>query len=157
MIREILTFRPIRQGTDIDGALEYLSKVTRRRVVAFLISDFLDAEFSDALRVAARRHDLTAVSVADPREEDLPSLGLVELRDAETGESFVLDTSNRRLVEEYREAGRQHRTALQELFRSTGVGEIEVRTDRAYVDAIVRFFRSREQSRGSFRARGSYS
>ncbi|HUP22899.1 MAG TPA: DUF58 domain-containing protein, partial [Thermoanaerobaculia bacterium] len=92
VIREILSFRATRRHTDIDGALEFLGRVTPRRVVAFLISDFLDQGFENRLRVAARRHDLTAITVTDPRETELPDVGLLELEDAESGELVLVDT-----------------------------------------------------------------
>lgn len=151
VIREILTYRPIRRGTDVNGALEYLGKVTPRRVVAFLISDFLDSGYEDSLKVAARKHDLTVVTITDPREEELPRVGMIELQDAETGETIIVDTSDRRLLEDFRAESRRERSELQALLRSAGAGEIAIRTDRPYVDSIIRFFKSREQGRGRLR------
>ncbi len=151
VIREILTYRPIRRGTDVNGALEYLGKVTPRRVVAFLISDFLDSGYEDSLKVAARKHDLTVVTITDPREEELPRVGMIELQDAETGETIIVDTSDRRLLEDFRAESRRERSELQALLRSAGAGEIAIRTDRPYVDSIIRFFKSREQVRGRLR------
>ncbi len=148
VIREVLTFRPRRKGTDLEGALEFLGRVSRRRSTAFILSDFLDVEFEDRLRLAARRHDLTAVTVADPRETDLPRIGLIELQDAETGESMLLDTSAPGVVDELGALGSRARSERSELFRSTGVGEIQVSTNEPYVDAIVRFFKARERARG---------
>ena len=147
VIREILTYRPRRKGTDLEGAIEYLGKVTRRRVVGFVISDFLDVEFADSLRIASRRHDLTAVTVADPREGELPRVGLIDLQDAETGESLLVDTWDRSLVGAFAAMSAKDRAERSELFRSNGVGEIQVWTDRPYVDSIVRFFRRRERAR----------
>jgi len=144
VIRDILTFKPKRRSTDLQGALDYLSKVLRRRSVAFLISDFLDQGFPDRLRVTAKIHDLTAICIADPRETDLPHVGIIELEDAETGEVIQLDTNDRKLTKGFgllgRESGRQRR----DNFRSAGIGEIAIRTDKSYVDPIVRFFRARE-------------
>ena len=148
VIREVLTFRPRRKGTDLEGALEFLGRVSRRRSTAFVISDFLDVEFEDRLRLAARRHDLTAVTVGDPRETDLPRIGLIELQDAETGESLLLDTSAPGVVDELGALGSRARSERSELFRSTGVGEIQVSTNEPYVDAVVRFFKARERARG---------
>lgn len=148
VIRTILGFRPSgRRSTDLDAALEYLGKVMPRRVVGFVISDFLDDGFADRLRVAAKRHDLTAVAVADRREAELPPIGLLELEDAETGEITLVDTYDRNVTEGFRALGGSERKARRALFRSAGVGEIEVWTDEPYVDAIVRFFRLRETQR----------
>ncbi len=152
VIREILSFRPARRGTDLDAALELLLKVTRRRVVAFLISDFLDQGFEGRLRLAAARHDLTAISIADRRERDLPRVGLIELEDAETGATVVIDSRDRRAVEDLRSASRGEAEALSSLLRSAGAGEMTVETDQPYVDTLIRFFRAREKRRARRRA-----
>ena len=102
VIREILSFRPTRRATDLAGALEYLSKVLRRRSVIFVISDFLDEGFSERLRVAAGRHDVTAVAVGDRREAELPPIGILELEDAETGETILIDTYDRNTTRGFR-------------------------------------------------------
>ncbi|HVR30362.1 MAG TPA: DUF58 domain-containing protein [Thermoanaerobaculia bacterium] len=148
VIRAILTLRPTRRGTDLAAALDFLGRVSRRRAVAFLLSDFWDGGFEERLRVAARRHDVTAIPVLDRREAELPAVGIVELEDAETGEVLLLDTFDRAATETYREIGRRERALRSELFRSCGVGEIELWTDEPYVDAIVRYFRARERRRG---------
>ena len=90
VIREILSFRPTRRSTDLAGALEYLSKVVRRRSVVFVISDFLDEGFEERVRISGRRHDVTAISVGDRRERELPAIGILELEDAETGETILI-------------------------------------------------------------------
>lgn len=148
VIREILSFKPERRATNLDAALEYLGKVVPRQVVAFLISDFLDQGYEGRLRIAARRHDLTAVVISDRREEELPAIGIVELEDAETGEVLLVDTSDsnvqRGLGILSSEAARE-RSAL---LRSAGVGEIRIRTDQPYLEALVRYFRYREQHPG---------
>ncbi len=148
VIRTILGHR--RQGrrsTDLEGALDFLGKVMPRRVVGFVLSDFLDEGFEDRLRVAASRHDLTAISIADPREAELPPIGLIELEDAETGELVLVDTRDAKLRQNFRVLTGEERRRRHELFRSAGVGEIELWTDRPYVDEIVRFFRARERRR----------
>lgn len=147
VIREILTHRPRQRATDLDLALEYLGRVTPRRLVAFLISDFLDSGFEDRLAIMAQRHDLTAVPVTDPREVELPAIGLLELEDAESGETALVDTSDRRLAGGFTALVREERRRRRELFRSAQVGEVEIWTDRPYVDALVRFFRARERRR----------
>ncbi|MEM7481358.1 MAG: DUF58 domain-containing protein [Acidobacteriota bacterium] len=147
VIRELLTFRPDRRTTDLAGALEFLSKVTPRRVVAFVISDFLDEGFEDRLRTAAKRHDITAVTVGDPREEELPPVGLIELEDAETGETLLIDTYDKNVTRGFRVLGDDERHGRGELFRSAGVGEVQLWTDEPYIDSLVRYFRARERRR----------
>jgi uncharacterized protein (DUF58 family) len=145
VIRELLYFRPKHRGTDIGNALKFLNRVQTRTSVVFLVSDFISGGFETPLRVAAKRHDLVTISVSDPREESIPSIGLVELEDAETGETALFDTRSRRAMEMYRRERAGHRARLDELFRSTGVDEIRVSTDSGYVTPIVKFFRKREK------------
>ena len=148
VIREILTFRSRRRATDLDGALEYLGRVVRRRAVVFVLSDFLDEGFGERLRIAAKRHDVTAVRVADRREAELPRVGLIELQDAETGEIVMVDTFDRKVTAEFRKLAATERDDRSAMFREAGVGEIDIWTDETYVDAIVRYFRAREHRRG---------
>src|SRR5206468_2676840 len=101
VIREILAFMPRGRGTDLSVALDYLNKVQSRRAVCFLLSDFQDDGFRKQLQVAGKHHDLVALSLRDPREEELPTVGLVELRDAETGERALVDTFNRVVRDEF--------------------------------------------------------
>ncbi|HVS15772.1 MAG TPA: DUF58 domain-containing protein [Thermoanaerobaculia bacterium] len=147
VIREILTFRPTGRGTDLEGALEFLARVARRRAVCFLLSDFQAESWQDRLRVVARRHDVTAIVVADRRETSLPPIGILELEDAETGELRLVDTRDRRVRDSFEELTRRDREQRRELFRSAGLGEIEVWTDEPYVESIIRYFRWRERRR----------
>ena len=148
VIRDILSFRPTRRSTDLEGALEYMNKVVPRRVVAFVISDFLDEGFGDRLRVTAKRHDVTAIRVGDLREQELPRIGLLELEDAETGETILVDTSDRNVTDGFRILGREERDLVSDLFRSASVGEVNVRADEDdYVDTLVRYFHAREKRR----------
>ena len=147
VLRELLYHRPDRSGTDIRMALEYLTRVTRRRAVVFLVSDFLAGGFGRALNIAGRRHDTIAVRVRDRRETALPPIGLVEFEDAETGERFVANTSDRSFREAF---GRDRAAAEQELERTLRHGKvdlIDVRVDRPYVRPLMRFFKERERRR----------
>jgi len=145
VIRELLYFRPKNRGTDIGNALKFLNRVQTRTSVVFLVSDFISAGFEAPLRVAAKRHDLVTISVSDPREELIPQIGLVEFEDAETGETVLFDTRNKRAMEMYGRERAAQRARLDELFRSTGVDEIRVSTESGYVAPIVKFFRKREK------------
>jgi uncharacterized protein (DUF58 family) len=148
VIRDILTFRTPRRQTDLEGALEYLTRVMPRKVVAFVISDFLDEGWSDRLRVICRRHDVTAISVVDRREVDLPRIGLIELEDAETGETILIDTYDRNVTAGLRLLTRESSTQRSHLFRSAGAGEVQIRADDPhYVDSLVRYFHARERRR----------
>jgi uncharacterized protein (DUF58 family) len=145
VIREMLFFKPEGRGTDVGGALEYLSRVVRRKAVVFLISDFLSPDYSRPLRVANRRHDLVAITFADPREEELPALGLVHLVDAETGAQRLVDTSDPAVRKAFRDTRKRFRDERARLFRKYRVDSIDVSTDRSYVEPLIAFFRRRER------------
>jgi len=147
LIRELLFFGPgkkrARAGTDIALALDYLGRVLHKRGVVFLVSDFLDQDFEKTLGVLARRHDLIAVTVADPRECALPDVGLMEIQDAETGAQVLVDTGDKEVRRRYEELAREKNDKLASLFKGTGVDHIELYTDRDYVLDLVKFFRKR--------------
>ena len=145
VIREVLSFSPRGIGTNIAAALEHLEHVAKRRCVTFVISDFLDPGARLALKIANRRHDVIAVVLDDPRDFNLPDVGLVELQDAETGEVLLVDTGDgrvRRAFEQQAEAARRER---ERMLRGVDVDAIAVRTDRPYTEALLRFFRMREK------------
>jgi uncharacterized protein (DUF58 family) len=145
VIREILSLHPAGRGTDIPMALEHLGHVTKRRCVLFLVSDFLTPGWRRALRVAARRHDVVAVVLEDPREAELPAVGFVELEEAESGERRVVDTRDWRVREAFKREAALARAARDRELRATDVDAIVVGTDRPYTEALLRFFRMRER------------
>jgi uncharacterized protein (DUF58 family) len=147
VIREILSFQPIQVKTDLTQALDYLGRVQSKRAVVFAISDFQAEGFERSLRVLARRHDMIAVIVSDPREAQLPDVGLIELEDAETGETVLIDTGSREIRSRYERLGVQDRSGLTTLFRSMGVDRIDVMNSRPYVFDMIKFFRQREKRR----------
>jgi len=147
LIRELLYFdqgeKRQRAGTDIAAALNYLGRVLHKRGVVFLVSDFLDQGFKKPLGVLARRHDLIAVTVCDPREYSLPDVGLLEIQDAETGATVLIDTGSRNVLTRYEDLTRDRTEGLHNLFKSIGVDHLQLFTDRDYVFDLVRFFRKR--------------
>jgi len=145
VIRELLNFKPRPASTDIEGALDYLGRVTTKRSVVFLVSDFQAEGFEKKMRVLGKRHDLIAVTIVDPREVRLPDVGLIELEDSETGETVLVDTSSAAVRKRYERFGREEQARLKELFSSMGVDQIEVMTDRDYVPRLISFFRVREK------------
>jgi uncharacterized protein (DUF58 family) len=149
VIREMLFFRPEGRGTDVGAALEYLSRVVRRKAVVFLLSDFVSADYTRPLRVANRRHDLVAIPNTDPAEDDLPAVGLLHLTDAETGQSMLVDSSDRAVRETFAQERRGFRESRERVFRRYRVDTIDVRTDRPYADALVKFFRRREREKAA--------
>jgi len=147
VVRELLYHRPEGHGTDVNVALQHLSRVQHRRAVVFLISDFQAPEFNQSLRIARHRHDLIPVAVSDPREETLPAVGFIELLDPETGEQLVVDSSSRAVRRRFAELVAARRAALRSEFRRLGADLIEVRTGESFVQPLTRFFRRRRSSR----------
>ena len=145
LIRELLNFEPRRRRTDIAQALDYLGRITHRRAVVFLVSDFLAEGYERPLRILARRHDLIAVSLNDPREQSLPPIGLIKLEDAETGEAMVVDAGNAEVRRRWKALAREREDRLFELFRASGVDAIPIVTGRDYVRELTAFFRRREK------------
>lgn len=145
VIREVLSARPAGRGTDVAAALEHLAHVAKRRCVVFVLSDFLDAPCRAALRVAARRHDVVAIVLDDPRESELPDVGLVELEEAETGRRYVVDTGNPRVRDAFARQAAVARAERARMLRSSDADVIAVDTVRPYTEALLRFFRMRER------------
>ncbi|MFQ6043963.1 MAG: DUF58 domain-containing protein, partial [Candidatus Poribacteria bacterium] len=145
VISEALSFQPQGRGTDIAVALEYLNRVTIRRTVTFLISDFIATDYEKPLRIANKRHDIIAVTITDPRELELPKVGILELEDAETDERILVDTNIRRVREEYRRIALDRVQERERILRSTDVDAIDVFTDKPYIEPLLKFFRMRER------------
>lgn len=145
LVRELLQFSPEGKGTNLAKALEYVGRVNRRRAIVFLVSDFIDEGYEKPLRLVARRNDLIAVSVRDPRESELPNVGLIALEDAETGETVVFDTNSPAARRAYSSIADQAREQRRELFRKVGVDEVQVNVGEDYVRDLMLFFRRREQ------------
>ena len=145
LIRELLEFSPGRSGTDIGAGIEYLARVTNRRAVVFLVSDFIGDGYEQKLRVIGKRHDVIAVSVTDPRELNMPNLGLVELEDSETGKTVLLDTSSKAVRNKYKKKCRERRSRLSEMLRSMDIDRVEIISDQDYLAELVKFFRTRER------------
>ena len=150
VIRDVLSFMPEGHGTDIAIALEYLSKVTTRRTVSFLVSDFFEQSesYEQALRIASKRHDVIAVTISDPREWELPGLGLMEFQDAETGEIVLIDLSSRRGRVQFQHLAAEQTQRRTDLFRSAGIDTISIQTGEPYVGELLKFFHMRERRFG---------
>ena len=145
IIREILFFEPKGRGTEPAIALRHLNHVLHRRSVVFLISDFQAPDFSKELGITARRHDLIAIPIVDPREENLPDVGRVTLEDAETGEQLEIDTSKRSTRIAFRDAVDRETAERLRQFRSKRIDTISLQTDADYLPALRTFFRTRER------------
>lgn len=145
VVTEILNARPLGEGTDLSVALDLLGHVARRRSVAFLVSDFIADEYERSLRVAAARHDLIPIQVVDPREEELPDVGLALFEDLETGELIEIDTSDTGVRKAYQKRVARQKQEREELFRRLSVDHITVETNRDYVRPLSDLFRRRQR------------
>ena len=147
LIREMLATEPVKSETNIAKALEYIGRVQRRRSVVFVLSDFLGPDCSKALAIANQRHDCIAVTLEDPRERELPNVGFLTLRDAETDELIELDSRNPRVRAMFAKAAHARQSKLNDLLRKASVDRLEIRTDQSYATSLQRFFRMRERQR----------
>jgi uncharacterized protein (DUF58 family) len=145
IVRELLDFQPIHRKTNLAEGLRYLTSAIKKRSIAFLISDFLDEGYDDALKIAARKHDLIGVRLFDPRESELTQVGLMRVIDAETGEAVWVDTSDRRVMDRYARWWRDRQEQRTKLLRRCGVDGIDIRIDQSYINPLMNFFRAREK------------
>jgi uncharacterized protein (DUF58 family) len=143
IIRELINFKPESKGTDISLALKYLNNMIKKRCIAFVISDFMDSGFDDAIKVASKKHDLAALRIVDPREEEMPDVGLVRFKDAETGFVSVMDTSDANVRNNYRLYFQQSARLTSELLNKSGVDHVAIRTDQSYVKPLMNLFKQR--------------
>jgi uncharacterized protein (DUF58 family) len=143
VIRELLYYRPERQGTCIQQALEHLNLVVHKRAVVFLISDLLDQGFEASLKAANRRHDVVIIKIVDPREQELPDVGILEVRDAETGEVMLLDTSLAAVRSAYRDHWLKNHQDQKKLFQAHHLDHVLINAAEPYDLPLVRFFDER--------------
>jgi uncharacterized protein (DUF58 family) len=144
IVRELLEFRPAGKGTDVTLALKYLNNVIKKRSIAFLISDLLDHGWDDALKIANRRHDLVVLRTTDPREQELPNMGLVQFHDPETGRSRWVNTRSRAVREHYRAEALRRQAHARDALRRAGVDHAVISTRDGYVKPLMNLFRQRD-------------
>ena len=146
IIREIISLKPTSDGTDISGALRYLTNAMKKKCTAFLLSDMLDVDargnprYEDALKVAVNRHDLSVLKVYDPRERSIPDVGVVHVKDSETGDSAWIDTGSRKVREAYSEWFRTVGENESRLFNKYRTDNIDIATSDDYVSRLMLFF-----------------
>ncbi len=140
IIRELVDFRPTRQGTDISAALRFLRNVQKRKSTAFLLSDFMDEHYEEAIKIASKAHELIALHVFDPLESQLPEWGLMRLKDHESGKTFMIDSTsavNRKAFETYRNEQNRKRNAIMTKY---GIAHTSVSTEEDYVKPLINMF-----------------
>jgi len=144
IIRELIDFRPDDRQTDINQALKYLTNAIKKRCTAFLLSDFIDrGNYRDALTIANRKHDIVAIQVYDRRETELPSVGLMKVRDAETGQERWVDSSSKRVREAYRTWWDKRQAEMNAAFQKSRIDAVSIRTEDDYVKALLALFDKR--------------
>ena len=143
VVRDILHFQPKQSGTNIETALAFVDRVLKPHGVVFLISDFKDAGYEKQLRLSSKRHSLIAIALQDRREVELPNVGLIELEDAETGETVIVDTRSEEARQLYTELNQRADAERRQVFRANQIDSIHIRTDESYVKPLIRFFRQR--------------
>ena len=143
IIRDVLVHEPQGKGTDIGGALEYLSRLLSHRAIVFLISDLLDPGLERPLKYLSQRHDVVVAPLEDPSEWLLPDIGVARFVDPETGQVVSVNTSDKRVREGFRQAADAERSARRQLLRRLAIDEVPVNTKDGYLEALLRFFRAR--------------
>lgn len=143
ILRELLYFEPQDTQTDLALPLDYLNRITKRRAIVFMISDFMGTEYEKAMTVTAKKHDLVPIVITDPREEDMPNIGLIEFEDAETGKTILVDTSDYDLRKTFGLNVSTTQLSREKTFKSIGLDHIDVRLDKPYIDSLTTFFRKR--------------
>ena len=144
IIRELIDFKPENRETNIAEALRYFTNVIKKRCTAFLISDFIDKGFENAIKIANRKHDIIAVKIYDERETEIPNIGLIKVKNAETGKKIWVDTSDPKLRSNYLIWSKRTDKKLDNLFTRSGVDVAKIRTDQDYVKPLINLFKRRE-------------
>jgi len=143
IIRELVEFEPKSKKTDITVALKFIAGVLKKRAIVFLISDFMSADFEHTLKIAAKKHDITGVRVYDPREEKMPNIGLVNMADAETGETLLVNTGSKSVRLQYEKYYQERVKYFKETFSRCGAGSLSTRVDESYVTKLLGYFKAR--------------
>ena len=143
IIRELIEFEPKSKKTDLSQALKYLSGVLKKKAIVFVISDFMTTAYEHTLKIASKRHDVTGIRVFDQREESIPNIGIVNLLDAETGETLVVDTNSKSVRQNYEKFYLENVSYFRDIFSKCGAGTISSRVDESYVTKLLGYFKAR--------------
>ncbi|UCH13530.1 MAG: DUF58 domain-containing protein [Bacteroidales bacterium] len=143
IIRELINFEPVNRGTNITESLRFFTNAIKKRSTAFLISDFMDDNFEDALKIASKKHDIVGLRIYDLRDTELPSIGLIKLLDAESSEDIWVDTSSNYIRDTYRHSWRKRTEDLNEMLSKIGVDYAQISTDEDYVKPLMNLFKRR--------------
>lgn len=145
IIRELLYFEPEGRSTDLSVALDYLNNVQKKRAIVFVMSDFRTPGYEKSLVIGARKHDIIGMMLYDIAEVEIPNVGLIKVKDNETGSQMIIDTSSKSVRNKIKETFERHHATFKETFRKTGSDTIDIRTDQNYVKSLLQFFKSRSK------------
>ena len=143
IIRELIEFESKSKKTDLSQALKYLSSVLKKKAIVFLISDFMVKDYEHTLKIASKRHDVTGIRVFDQREESIPNIGIVNMLDAETGVTLLVDTTSKKVRMDYEKYYRENVNYFKDIFSKCGAGTISSRVDESYVTKLLGYFKAR--------------
>lgn len=143
IIRELLEFKPKSKKTDLGQAIKFLSNVMKKKAIVFVLSDFITDGYDHTMKIAANKHDITGIRIYDQREENIPSLGMVQMEDEETGELMLVNTSSKKTRTSYEVYYKERVAYFKETFKRSGAGVIDVRTDESYVKKLLGYFKRR--------------
>jgi uncharacterized protein (DUF58 family) len=143
IIRELIEFKPVHTQTNISEALRYITNVIKKRSICFVISDYMDENFEEAMKLANKRHDVVALQIYDERETELPNAGLIRFIDNETGKTILADTSSKSIRDLFRKNWQLHEKKIQDVFLRSGVDKAKIRTDESYVRPLMFLFKKR--------------
>jgi uncharacterized protein (DUF58 family) len=144
IIRELVDFKADNSGTNISEALKFLTNAIKKRCTAFLLSDFMDESYSDALKIAGNKHDLMAIRVSDERENSIPNVGMLQIKDAESGQSMWVDTSSKEVRDHFSNQANQFALKIRDVVKKSGVDLAEISTGQDYVVPLMKMFKKRE-------------
>jgi uncharacterized protein (DUF58 family) len=145
ILRDILYFEPTNTHTDIKQAIEYIYRMTKKRSIIFIVSDFLDSGYEDSLKLLSKKHDVIALRVIDPTELALPNIGLIHLKDPETGKYITVNTSNKNIREKFDEQASEYEAELSEKFKKMNIDLVTLKTNEPYAPTLMKFFKLRRR------------
>jgi len=143
IIRELIEFHPKSRKTDISHALQYFSNVMKKKAIVFILSDFMDGNYDNALKIVAKKHDVTGIRVYDKYETEIPKLGMVPMQDTETGKTILVNTNSKDVRNKYKANYLQHVDYYRNVFSRSGAGTISTRVDESYVKKLLSYFKRR--------------
>lgn len=143
IIRELINFEPTSKGTDLAEAMRYTHHIIKKKSIVFILSDFFDKDYEEALKIISKKHDTIAIQIYDEREKEMPNMGLVRVIDSETGSIIWLDTSNKAIREEFKSNRREQFRKLDELLRKNSIDSLRIATNQSYISSLMNFFKMR--------------